>query len=113
MSSRVERGGAAALLLGLVLLGLWLAGVLVTSTLLPLLDHGYAALRHQLPYEIDLIRGLRRAYAETRRAVRHRFSRPGFRARMNAPITRPPTSRARTSLSRPAPARNALASSNR
>jgi len=41
----------------------------------------------------------------------HAFA-PGFRARMNAPITQPPTSRASTSLSRPAPARNALASSS-
>jgi hypothetical protein len=36
----------------------------------------------------------------------------GLRARMNAPMTRPPTSRASTSASNPAAERNALASSN-
>jgi len=36
----------------------------------------------------------------------------GFRARMNAPISRPLISRASTSESRPAPSSNALASAN-
>ena len=36
----------------------------------------------------------------------------GFRARTKAPITRPLTSRASTSVSSPAPDRNAFASSN-